>query len=301
MHGHEDHHAHEGGHGHADRHRDDAPLASFEAKWTAAYPELALALTFVPAAQRAARSALACIGHELEHAAYGIREAQPAALKLQWWAEEFARARRGEARHPLTRALACDARFTEVAIDEWHAAIIGAHAQRDPEPAADTDGLLHGYEALQAPLARIESILFGPFDVESLARVRAVSRALRETAALGDALRDGRLPLPLDVLAKHRLARGDLTHGTPARCAALHDWLRALQSSTDAFAWLDAGVPAAASASADRWRLARAAAAPDPAVALPPLLGRLPLRTTLACWRAARRAPSAGRPRSGLR
>jgi phytoene synthase len=290
MHEREDHHAHEGSHAHADRRADDAPLASFEAKWTAAHPELALALTFVPAASRAARSAFACIGFELEHAAYGIREAQPAALKLQWWAEEFARARSGEARHPLTRTLSCDARFAGVALDQWHAAIIGAHAQRDPQPAPDTAALLRGYEVLQAPLACIESTLFGPFDAAVLARIRAVSRALRETAALGDALRDGRLPLPLDLLAKHRLARGDLAHDTPARRGALRDGLRVLHASTDALAWRDAGVLAAASASADRWRLARAAAANDPAEALPPLLGRLPLRTTLACWRAARRS-----------
>jgi len=290
MHEHEDHHAHEGSHAHADRRADDAPLASFVAKWTAAHPELALALTFVPAASRAARSAFACIGFELEHAAYGIREAQPAALKLQWWAEEFARARSGEARHPLTRALAGDAHFADVALDQWHAAIIGAHAQRDPEPAPDTAALLRGYETLQAPLARIESTLFGPFDATVLARIRAVSRALRETATLGDALRDGRLPLPLDLLARHRLARGDLAHDTPARRDALRDGLRALRTSTDALAWHDAGVPAAASASADRWRLARAAVANDPAEALPSLLGRLPLRTTLACWRAARRS-----------
>ena len=33
-----------------------------------------------------------------------------------------------------------------------------------------------------------------------------------------------------------------------------------------------------------------ASTVPSPAVALPPLLGRLPLRTTLACWRAARKS-----------
>lgn len=288
MHEHEHHHAHVGSHAYADHHADDAPLASFEAKWTAAHPEFALALTFVPAGSRVARSAFACIGFELEHAAYGIREAQPAALKLQWWAEEFARARSGEARHPLTRALSCDTRFAAVALDEWHAAIIGAHAQRDPEPAPDTAALLRGHEALQAPLARIESTLFGPFDAAMLARVRAVSRALRESATLGEALRDGRLPMPLDVLARHRLARGDLAHDTPARRDALRDGLRGLRAFTDALETARCGALGAAIASADRWRLARAAVANDPAEALPPLLGRLPLRTTLACWRAAR-------------
>lgn len=291
---HEDHHLHEGGHGDDERGGVGVPLASFEAKWTAAYPELALALAFEPVGRRAARSAFACIGHELEHAACGIREAQPAALKLQWWAEEFARARHGEARHPLTRVLAEAPRFGDVALDEWHAAIVGAHTQRDPEPAADAETLLRGHEALQAPLARIESALFGPFDTGALARVRAVSRAVRDTATLAEALRDGRLPLPLDLLARHRLARGELAQDSDARRAAVREWLRALRTSTDAQARLGIGAAGAATASADRWRLARAAAADDPASALPPLLGRVPLRASLACWRAARRAGAEG-------
>lgn len=288
---HEDHHGHESGHGRdEDRHGDDAPLASFEAKWTAAHPELALALTFVPAPLRAARSAFACIGFELEYAAYGIREAQPAALKLQWWAEEFARARRGEARHPLARVLAAHAPLGDVPLETWQQAIVGAFAQRDPESAADATALLRGYGELQAPLARIESMLFGPLDADALARVRVAARALRETATLGEALRDGRLPLPLDLLARHRLARGDLAHDSPARRAALREWLRELRAAIDGRTLRGAGVHGAAIASADRWRIVRASTADDPAEALPPLLGRLPLRTAWACWRAGRRS-----------
>lgn len=286
---HEDHHRHEGHHRDAAHDAVDAPLASFEAKWSAAYPELALALAFVPAERRAAASAFACIGHEIEHAAYGIREAQPAAMKLQWWIEEFARARRGEARHPLTRALAAHASFEQVPLDAWQQVVVGAFSQRDPEPAADASALLREYAGLQAPLARIEATLFGPLDTDARARVRVVVRAMRESAALGDALRDGRLPLPLDLLARHRLARGDLAQDSPARREALREWLRRLRAETDAIAFAGCGVLGAASASAERWRLARAIAASDPADALPPLLGRLPLRTTLACWRAARR------------
>jgi len=263
-----------------------APLASFEAKWGAAYPELALALGFEPAGRRDARSAFACISHELSHAAFGVREAQPAALKLQWWAEEFGHARRGEARHPLTRVLAGTPRFGEVALDEWHAAVLGAHAQRDAEPAADTRAQLQAYERLQAPLARIESTLFGPYDVAALARARAVSRALRETASLGDALRDGRLPLPLDLLAAHRLARGDLAGDSAERRAGLRAWLQALLEAAPRPNAL--GAQGAAAAAADRWRLRRAATAADPAAVLPSLLGRLPLRAAWASWRAAR-------------
>ena len=48
------------------------PLASFEAKWTQAYPEFALALRFVRGAQRDAQSAFACLVFEIEHAAFGM-------------------------------------------------------------------------------------------------------------------------------------------------------------------------------------------------------------------------------------
>ena len=113
---------------------DTAPLASFEAKWGAAHPELGLG--FVAAAQRRAQTAFACIACEIEHAAFAIRAAEPALIKLQWWAEELARAGRGEARHPLTQALAEHPELAALPPAQWHAVVAGAFAQRDPEPAA---------------------------------------------------------------------------------------------------------------------------------------------------------------------
>ena len=91
-----------------------APLASFEAKWTQAVPELGVALSFLQPATRAAHGAFVCLVHELEHAAFGIRDAEPATLKLQWWAEEFARAAKGQARHPLTQVIEKHASFSQV-------------------------------------------------------------------------------------------------------------------------------------------------------------------------------------------
>jgi phytoene/squalene synthetase len=128
-----------------------APLASFEAKWTQAYPEFGLALKFDRDHGRDERKAFACLVFELEHAAFGIREAQPAAIKLQWWAEEFARTGAGEARHPLTKSLA--ARIGEAAIPlrRWQEAIVGAFAQRDAEPFANITALLDGYARFYEP------------------------------------------------------------------------------------------------------------------------------------------------------
>jgi 15-cis-phytoene synthase len=270
------------------------PLASFEAKWSDAYPEFALAQRFVRD-DREAKLAFACLVFEIEHAAFGVREAQPAAIKLQWWAEELARAGTGEARHPLTRALG--ARVAADAIPQrlWQQAIIAALAQRDPEPAADTAALLETYAPLYAPLGAIESMLFGA-DAEAVARALALMRALRETAALPAALRDGKLPLPLDRLAQHRLSRGDLSTASPARADALRDQLRDLATRLQALLARDAiaahplGVERAAMAAADAQRAHAAARAAEPLAALNEALGRVSIPAVWSAWRAARRS-----------
>lgn len=268
------------------------PLASFEAKWASAHPEFALALNFVPPHARAARAAFACIAFELEHAAFATRDAEPAAIKLQWWAEEFARAGRGEARHPLTQALAAHAGFAAVPAASWFAAIRGALEQREPDPAADRAAALRTYAALYEPLAAIEAQLFGAIDAPARARAAGASRALLETALLTDSLRAGRLPLPLDLLARHRLARGDLATASPPRSAALREWLASLGAELAACPAPALGALGAAARTADRARARRAARADEPLAALHEAFGRLPPMTVWAAWRAGRRSPA---------
>jgi phytoene synthase len=272
----------------------DIPLASFAAKWSAARPELALALKFIASPAQRARTAFACLAHELEHTAFGIREAQPAAVKLQWWIDEFARAGRNEARHPLTQALTEQEHFAAIPLAHWLDAARGALAQRDREPAADAQALLAAHAELYGPLATIEATLFPSIDATAAARARGLSRALRETAGLSAALRDGRLPIPLDVLARHRLVRGDLTQVSERQARALHEWLAWLADECRRLARASAspGVLAQAGLSADAWRARTAARAADPVAALDALFRRLPLRTVWATWRAGRRSPA---------
>lgn len=272
----------------------DTPLESFQKKWAASRPEFGLALTFVGDRDRAAQSAFACLRFELEYTAFGIREMQPAATKLQWWMEEFARAGRHEARHPLTQALSLHADIGSIPLDSWHAAIAGAFAQRDAPPAADSGSLLDGYASLFRPLAAIEATLFAPLDAVAIGRAAVLARALRETATLPDALRDGRLPLPLDVLARQHLSRGDLVQTSAAQAAALRDWLLLLSAEATDILRVRShlGAVHAASASADGWRARKAAAADYPLQALRDLSARLPLRTAWVAWRQAV-APSA--------
>lgn len=278
---------------------DTTPLASFEAKWVAAHPEFGLALKFVAEGERRAQSAFACLVYELEHAAFGIREAQPAAIKLQWWGEEFARAAKHEARHPLTQALSDHPGFAAIPLAQWYAVIGGALAQRDPEPAADARAQLDQYAQLYAPLGAVDAQLFGSSGSTTAAAL-ALARALRETAALSDTLRDGKLPLPLDLLARHRLARGDLAETSVARSGALSEWLRWLagemldllkiREATTGMEKAGLGVLRSAMIVADSKRALQAAQASDPLAAINAALTRLSISVVWAAWRAARRS-----------
>jgi len=267
---------------------DAAPLASFVAKWSAAYPELELALGFVPRAQRDAQAALACLGHELEQAVVSTHEDQPAAAKLAWWAEELAGS--GDARHPLTIALAGQPGWERFA-PSWHAVVAAAFELRDPEPAGDLERLLARWAPFHRPQAVIEAELFGHVDVEARTRQRAIARALEDLALL-DASGAARLPLPLDLLARHQLARNDLALDSPARRRAVRDALSGLARAMDDLARRGAplGIPGTAALAAQRWRARQAKRGDEPVAALHRLHARLPLGAAWTTWRAARRS-----------
>ena len=271
----------------------DTALTSFETKWASVRPELELGLKFVAQRERRAHSAFTCLVFELEHVAFAIREVEPATIKLQWWAEEFVQAGKGGARHPLTQVLAAHSRYAAVPLAHWYEVVAGALAQRAPSPAANRAALIDGHAALYRPLAAIEAALFPALDAAAVTSVRSLAHALRDTAALGDALRDGRLPLPLDLLAKHRLTRGDLARSSPPQVAILREWLLVLASdfsAAAAAAHARGGALHAAAASADRWRACMAGRAADPLVTLNASFALLPLRATWAAWRAGQRS-----------
>lgn len=270
----------------------NSALTSFETKWAAVRPEFERGLKFVAERERRAQSAFTCLVFELERV-FAIREVEPATIKLQWWADEFVQAGKGGARHPLTRALAAHSRYAAVPLAHWYEVVAGALAQRAPSPAADRAALIDGHAALYRPLAAIEATLFPALDAAAATSVRSLAHALRDTAALGDALRDGRLPLPLDLLAKHRLARGDLASTSPPQVAMLREWLLALASDFSvaaAAAHARGGALHAAAASADRWRARMAGRAADPLLTLNASFALLPMRATWAAWRAGQRS-----------
>ncbi len=264
-------------------------IASFEQKWAVAYPELALALRFFPEPQRSARSAFACIGYEIAHAAFRIREAQVAIGKLQWWADEFAHLHAGQARHPLTQALVESSGVSKIEALAWQSLISGAMAQREAEPTSSLQASLDAVSAFYRPLASIETTLFGGIDPDAQAKASALSRLLHETIVLTESLEAGRLLLPLDLLARHTLSRSALDIAAEPTRAALREWFGMLAAQMAEIDVRGLAPLAAASLSADRARARRASLAADPLASVGSGLDRLPLGVVWATWRAARR------------
>lgn len=209
----------------------DQAFASFEQKWLAANPEQAMVGLFLPPAARLRARAFGCLVFELDAAAYAIREHEVAAAKLAWWAQELEVAATGHARHPITHALFDDvARAADRSL--WPALAVGAFKQIEAAAAASLDELIAQREPFCLAIADAESALFlgGSANIDANAALRTLSSLLH--ALPGVASAEERLPVPLDLLARHGLTRADLANATPARDALVKDQLAALQFET---------------------------------------------------------------------
>lgn len=275
----------------------DAGFQSFLDKWLAAEPAQAIAPGYLDAAERDACCALACLEHELIAATYGIREPQVAAVKLNWWGEELARARQGEPLHPLTQALFADARAAALPAELYVAPVTAALAQLGQDGVADFDAQLAAAERFHGALAALETAFWFGAQAPSAraARLAALGHLGAALAWLDAEGTHEHLPLPMALLARHQLTREGLLQPSAARDAALRDQLRALTQALEAAQRLPGPLSLFRSLRArqDRARLAGALRAADPLAAL-----RAPQRPRLGdafhLWRAAR-ARRAGR------
>ena len=201
----------------------DGAIQNFVDKWLAVQPQQRIALGFVDEASRDERVALAALEQELISAAYGIREPQVAAAKLQWWAEELSGAAASGGRHPLTKLLFASPRAKDIPASLWLAPVLAAMAQLEQGTSSDFAAQVTAARGLHGALAALETAWwFGPAaPVESASRIATLSHLVFALSRLEiDAERE-RLPLPMSRLARHGLSRGHLKDDTPARREAL--------------------------------------------------------------------------------
>lgn len=275
---------------------DNGPLQDWLEAWREAHPQLEPAWIFLRAdPRRDMYVALAALEQEWLNAVYAIREPHVAAVKLQWWREELQLAQTGAARHPLTRALFTDERIRTLPPGLWNGVMDAAMLALDAAPPADLVAQLAVAKPLHGTFAAIETALW--FGAEAnVERAQAVAAVQHGTALLrnfSNELEHGRAPLPMALLARHRLSLAELGEESDRRRAALRDQARALRQAleeTDKMAG-PLGLFRGLQARLDRRALRAAAIAADPMRAL--CQRQRGLRGMLDAWgeaRASRRA-----------
>lgn len=214
--------------------QEASAFASFEEKWLAANPEQATVALFLAPEARLRASAFGCLIHELEQAAFGLREAHVAEVKIQWWRQELLAAASGRPRHPVSTVLFSDPAAATIDAVAWEGLVDGALAMMQVGAASDLEALLASYAPLYLPVARVEAALFNApaAQAPAAARLWTVSHLLQALRHLPDA--GERLPVPLDVLARHESTRGALSEASAKRDDLLRDLLGRLAGATTA-------------------------------------------------------------------
>ncbi|MDR3385840.1 MAG: hypothetical protein P4L92_02205 [Rudaea sp.] len=203
-----------------------AAFASFERKWLDAYPENTLVAAFLPVDRCQGERAFGTLVHELEQAAFEVREPEVAAAKLAWWRQELGDAAAGNARHPITKILFSDGRTQAVDAGVWPAMAAGAAILVEPPAYATLADSFAAFAPFHGAVALAEHALFGGRRAgagsdATLWTISYLLRTLTSTAQVGALL-------PLDLLARHGATRTALAATTPLRSALLRDYLAAL-------------------------------------------------------------------------
>jgi 15-cis-phytoene synthase len=266
----------------------DAAFASFERKWLEANPEQATVAVFLAPDQRRRASAFGSLVHEIGQTTFGVREPQVAAVKLNWWRHELIAAAAGTPRHPIARELFDDERARSIADSFWSSLIDGALAQLDRGAASALDDSISALAAFYRPVASLEAALAAEETARSDANARLwISAHLLRSAAQPAQDR----AVPLDLLARHGLARSALAEPNPGRSALLRDYLGLVQAEIDsALAQASrASLGRRVRARLDRELVAKARAAADPSAILADHPGPRRWRSLWLSWREARR------------
>ncbi len=273
-------------------------LQSYVDKWLAVQPQQRIALAFVDPRRYPGHIALAALEQELLAAAYGIREPQVAATKLNWWAEELAGAPAGGGRHPLTQLLFDDERAQAIAGELWLAPALAALAQLEAGTASDFAAQLEAATALHGALARLETAWWygAQASAERATQVAVLGHLLHALLRLEEDADRDRLPLPMAQLARHGLSRGQLRVASPVRQAAVQGQLADLLLAWRASVRLPGPLSVFRGLESRHGLLAaaRASRATDSLQMLARQQANTGLRTTLQAWQAARAWRQAG-------
>ncbi|HET7269309.1 MAG TPA: squalene/phytoene synthase family protein [Oleiagrimonas sp.] len=205
----------------------DPTLHTYIDKWLAARPARHQALPFMRDTRRDTMLATCALEHELVSATYGISEPEVAAAKLNWWGEELGGAAASGGRHPLVKALFADPAVRDIDPAVWLAPVVAALARQDQATPADFATQMERTQAFHRTLAALETrICFGAdADPARASRMASLDYLLQALTVAPENATVGRLPLPMDRMARHNLDRDGLADDGSERRAAVAEQL----------------------------------------------------------------------------
>lgn len=208
-------HASESSVGPAMWHSKTTRLHPFPDQFTPIGSDIYYALRFAPRRHRNTLSLVHAVYRSLRDIPVDCSDPTVARAKLDWWTEELNRAERGQARHPVARALTeIYPRYPTIGDNLGH--ILQATAR-------EIDGFyLRDHLELETHCAqtgaRFTQMLATAADgdraqVQAAERFGRFVRSVEIVRDLGQDLRRGRCLLPAELLAEHNLARESLFDG----------------------------------------------------------------------------------------
>ena len=211
----------------------DGALDDYLSAWRDADPQRTYAWLFLRPAERICFGGCAALVDEWRKILREVREPQVAVAKLGWWREELQRAAGGEPRHPLTQALFADPRVRAVPLSCWTAVVDAALLLVAASPRADFDAQRRAIAPLSAAVAELETRLWftPPADAARAAAVTALADLVADVRALPGEVERGRSPLPMNLLARHRLTIEQSAVDGPAQRAAVRDYAQLLRDA----------------------------------------------------------------------
>lgn len=209
-------------------------VSAFEdylAQWRNESPARTVAWLFLQPGERTYFGALAALEHEWLKVVREVREPQVAAARLGWWREEMQRAPQGQARHPLTQGLFATARASGVPATCWTAPVEAAMALLMVQPPSDFAAQCKAAAPLADALAELETrAWFGGAATSARgAKVALLNHLVADLRTLQSMVERGRSPLPMNLLARHGLTIDAMASESPARRAAVRDYVAELQ------------------------------------------------------------------------